>query len=86
MTDQEPMMRCQRTAVIGGERATTEKKPKTTKHDAEEQRSTKQWGPSLTKHVGKKSESERQQQNTEIRVNRFTFSSKQTCDTLSNFL
>jgi hypothetical protein len=88
MTDQELMMRRRQMIVIGGERATTEKKQKATTHDIKEQCSTKQQGLSLTRrdNVVKKSESERRQQSTEIRVNRFTFSSKRTCDTLSNFL
>jgi hypothetical protein len=86
MTDQEPMTRWRQTIMIGGERAMTEKKQKATTHNVKEQRSTKQQGPSLTKRdeVVKKSESERQRQSTEICVNRFTFSSKRTWDTLSN--
>jgi hypothetical protein len=36
MTDQEPMMRWRWTTVIGGERATTEKKQKATTNDKKE--------------------------------------------------
>jgi hypothetical protein len=48
--------------VIGGERATTEKKQRATTHDVKEQCSTKTQGPSLTKrdNVVKKIESDRQ--------------------------
>jgi hypothetical protein len=89
MTDQEPVARWQGTIVIGGERAMAEKNQKATTNEVKERHSTtKQQGPSLTirDDIVKTSESERQQQSTEIHVNWFIFSSKRTCDTLSNFL
>jgi hypothetical protein len=46
MTYQQPMTRQGQTNVIGGERATTEKKQRATSHDVKEQHSTKTQGPS----------------------------------------
>jgi hypothetical protein len=53
------------TIVIGGERAMTEKKQRTTTHDVKEQRNTKTQGPSLMKRKSQEEDSQTQESKRE---------------------